>query len=163
MRKAIFLSLAAVAVLFASLAINVNRSNATSSVNLAELMQTASASEYWAFTNCADPFGQQGWSSFDNKWLNISSYPVPFSTTGNVAVCYAGGTSACNRTAVNDGVIVGTDSEGDNITISPGSRTWIGGAQWALERIPGAWDESQMDIVHTIGNAKLVDDGSLFY
>ena len=128
MKKTLFLTVAAVAVLFASLALNVNNKSVTSSVNLNDLMQSAQADQsvyYWAVSHCADPFGDASYSINQPKWNSVANYDVPFDGNDEHTLydlCIAGGWNTCASTPFYTFTTYNaTDAEGN--PIADGTRT----------------------------------------
>ena len=151
MKKKVLLSVAAIAVLVASLAINLNTNkNTSTNVNLAELVQTASADEYWTFTICPDPYMGQSWMLEEPHWWLGAMYDVPVDyCSGPVECCLAGGMDPCQVPIHIEEVFDGYDSHGQDIKVLKEGR-WIGGQDIDLARDPLMWNPSMFNIIRTL-------------
>ena len=151
MKKKLLLALAAVAVLVASMAINLNTKTTASNVNLAELVQTASADEYWTFTICVDPFAGRSWFLHEPHWWLPALYDVPVDyVAGPVEACLAGGIDPCNIPIHQEDVFDGYDPLGNPI-LRPMQGRWVGGKDVNLNRDPmNPWLPFQFEIIRTL-------------
>ena len=155
MKKKIFLSVAVIAVLVASLAINLSTNNSSASnVNLSELIQTADAAEFWTFgMDCIDPFQGQSWAAPDPQWLYIPETAVPFCDNpvgGGQQACLAGGVQPCNPAFYHNEMVFSGYDPLMNPIYTPQWGVWIGGDQIALERIPGSWNPATFNIIRSV-------------
>ena len=156
MKKSVLLSVAVVAVLVASLAINLSTNNSSASnVNLSELIQTASADEFWTFgLDCVDPFQGQSWAAGQPNWMFIPETAVPFCdfpVGGGQQACLAGGINPCTPALHhNENVFIGFDPL-MNPMYAPQFGVWMGGDQIALEVVPGSWNPAILNVIRSIG------------
>jgi hypothetical protein len=123
MKKFLILSVAAVAVLFVSLAINTNVKNTSGSVDLKASLQSANAVTHFVH-DCPDKFdawGYSGLSESSTEWWNVSSVYVGISvsqrTGQNVGVyaykpaCLFGGEEACSNSQLTQIGTITIDGE----------------------------------------------------
>ena len=151
MKAKLLFPLAAVAVLVASLAINLSTKTSASNVNLAELVQTASADEYWTFTICVDPYHGRSWFLHEPHWWLGAMYDVPVDYVSHpVECCLAGGMDPCGIPTHVEDIFDGYDPLGKPIK-RPANGRWVGGQDVNLNRTPSMpWLPGEFDIVRTL-------------
>jgi len=118
MKKKILFSLAAVAMVAASLTFNSNVENKkVSAIQLSDLMQTASATVHYAHGGCTDPFINLNFAWNKNKWWPLGGMDVPCDNSSLKApVCLFGLSLPCAEYQDVEQTVTTTNSEGQTVT-----------------------------------------------